>query len=61
MEQVLALMTSKFPGADAGIICITKEGRCSYSFNSERMSWAYAQGGQLHYGIEHGEDFVEPL
>ncbi|CAG7721431.1 unnamed protein product [Allacma fusca] len=57
----LQFMTDKIPEADGGVIAITKTGEVGFQFNSHRMSWAYVQNNELHYGIEHGEDNIEPL
>jgi len=57
----LAYMTEKIPDADGGAIAITKQGEVGFQFNSHRMAWAYAKNDELHFGIEHGEDNIEPL
>lgn len=48
-------------GGVGGAISLSKEGRVGVAFTSRRMAWAYASRGQLHYGIETGDDFVEDL
>ena len=56
----LESMAARIPGADGGVIVISKDGVVGYSFNSRRMAWAYAQNDSLiHFGIDHEDDFVE--
>ena len=61
IRQSLTFMASKIPDADGGVIGISRDGNVGFQFNSRRMAWAYGRGNELHYGIERGEDFVEPL
>lgn len=61
INEALKFMSSHIPDADGGVIAIDKDAQVGYGFNSRRMAWAYVQNGQLHYGIEHGEDNVEPF
>ena len=42
-----------------GVIVVSNKGEPVTSFTTERMSWAWAKEGSLHYGVNPGEDFVE--
>jgi len=44
-----------------GVIVLSNSGEVALSFTTERMSWAWAKGDELHSGINPGEDFVEPV
>lgn len=57
-ESVINEMTKRCKGT-AGAITIDKNGNIGIHFSSKRMAWAYIKGNELHYGINHGEDFVE--
>ena len=48
-------------GGEGGVIAIDKYGQLGIEWNSEMMAWAYGREGELHYGIERGDDFVEDL
>jgi hypothetical protein len=53
-------MAERIPTADGGVIVISKTGEVGYSFNSNRMAWAYAKNdGEIHFGINKGDDHVE--
>jgi hypothetical protein len=53
-------MAERIPTADGGVIVISKTGEVGYSFNSNRMAWAYAKNdGEIHFGINKGDDLVE--
>lgn len=46
-------------GKTAGAITIAKDGSIGVAFTSKRMAWAYMKDGQVHYGINRGEHFIE--
>ncbi|KAK4883131.1 hypothetical protein RN001_006450 [Aquatica leii] len=45
----------------AGAITISNKGDVGVSFSTNRMSWAYIKNNELHYGIDHNQDDVDPL
>lgn len=45
----------------AGVVTLSPHGDVGIYYATQQMSWAYARAGELHYGITHGDDFVEPL
>ncbi|KAM9477905.1 isoaspartyl peptidase/L-asparaginase isoform 1-T2 [Clarias gariepinus] len=44
-----------------GVVVVDPKGTWAARFSSQQMSWAAAQQEQLHYGVFHGEDFIEPI
>ena len=48
-------------GGDGGVIAISNLGEIGIGWNSNQMSWAWGRDGELHYGVNVGEDFVEDL
>ncbi|KAI4875322.1 hypothetical protein NFI96_015558 [Prochilodus magdalenae] len=44
-----------------GVVVVDPKGTWAARFNSLQMAWAGAQQEQLHYGLYHGEDFIEPI
>jgi hypothetical protein len=54
-------MAERIPDADGGVIAISKDGDIGFGWNSEQMAWAYSKGVDIHFGVNRGEDFVEPL
>ncbi|KAM7348135.1 putative isoaspartyl peptidase/L-asparaginase GA20639 [Cochliomyia hominivorax] len=56
--KVLEDMTERFQQT-AGVISIDPKGNLGIYFTSKRMSWAYQRGGELHYGVDKGEDNAE--
>lgn len=60
-QTVLQHMAARFVGdnRDAGVITIDGAGEVGIYFTSRKMAWAYQRGDEVHYGINHGEDFVE--
>lgn len=61
INTVLKGMADRIPDADGGVIAITKNGDVGYAWNSEQMAWAYTKGVDIHYGVERGEELIEPL
>lgn len=59
-ENVLEEMTGRLTQT-AGAITIDSDGKVGMHWTSEKMAWAYRKADELHYGIRHGEDFVEML
>ncbi|XP_051859369.1 probable isoaspartyl peptidase/L-asparaginase GA20639 [Drosophila albomicans] len=56
--QVLGEMTKRF-NETAGIIAIDHRGQLGIYFTSQRMSWAYQRGAELHCGVDPDEDEFE--
>ena len=60
VQEALDYMKSKV-GGDGGVIAVDKNGRVGVEWNSEMMAWAWGRHGELNYGINRGEEFVEDL
>lgn len=60
IDQTLSYMASKV-GGDGGVISIGASGEIGIGWNSNQMAWAYGREGELHFGVNKGEDFVEDL
>ena len=61
INEALDFMSNRV-GGDGGVIALSAEdGQVGIGWNSEQMSWAYGVGGTLHYGVNVGEDFEEPI
>jgi L-asparaginase / beta-aspartyl-peptidase len=58
-EKALNYMRDR-TGGTGGVIVISNQADVGFHFTSKRMAWAYVKDDQLHYGINAGEDFVEP-
>ena len=43
------------------IVSSVRWGGVGVHWNSQQMAWALGREGQIHYGINRGEDFVEDL
>jgi hypothetical protein len=54
-------MAARIPESDGGAIAISKSGNVGFGWNSEQMAWAYSRGVDIHYGVNRGEDLIEPL
>ncbi len=57
-RTVLEEMTARL-SQTAGAITIDATGNVGFYWTSEKMAWAYRKGSEVHYGIKHGEDYVE--
>lgn len=57
-QRVLEAMTARLEQT-AGAITIDASGNVGFFWTSEKMAWAYRKGDEVHYGIKHGEDYVE--
>lgn len=57
-RMVLEAMTDRLEQT-AGAITIDNLGNVGLYWTSEKMAWAYRKGDEVHYGIKHGEDYVE--
>ena len=60
VEEALEYMKRKV-GGEGGVISVDKFGQLGIEWNSEVMGWAWGREGELHYGIQRGDDFVEDL
>lgn len=58
-RTVLEAMTERLTET-AGAITIDAGGNVGFFWTSEKMAWAFQRGNEVHYGIKHGEDMVEP-
>lgn len=58
IEQVINEMTERFKSR-TGIIAIDYRGEIGIYFNTKQLSWAYRRDGEVHYGINPGEHFIE--
>lgn len=59
-EEACREMTERLTGT-GGAITIDAQGNLGIYWTSKRMAWAYAKGGDLVYGVDHGEQNHEPL
>jgi len=59
-NQILEKMTKRLKNT-AGAITLSKTGEVGIGFTSERMSWAYRKGNELHYGVNKGQHEVEKV
>lgn len=57
-QRVLQDMTSRLTQT-AGAITIDRNAQIGIYWTSEKMAWAYQRGNTIHYGIRHGDDFLE--
>ncbi|KAG4074355.1 hypothetical protein HA402_008764 [Bradysia odoriphaga] len=58
-RAVLEAMTDRLIQT-AGAVTIDAGGNVGFFWTSEKMAWAYRKGDEVHFGIKHGEDYVEP-
>jgi hypothetical protein len=66
INTVLSNMANRIKDADGGVIAIPKDGEIGFGWNSEQMAWAYyssqeGSDGNIHYGVDRGEDLTAPL
>lgn len=59
-QRVLEDMTSRLTQT-AGAITIDRNAKIGIYWTSEKMAWAYQRGTSIHYGIRHGDDFIETV
>ncbi|XP_056616019.1 isoaspartyl peptidase/L-asparaginase isoform X2 [Triplophysa dalaica] len=59
-DLALAYMKERVNGL-GGVVVVDPKGTWAARFSSLQMAWAAAQQDQLHYGLYHGEDFIEPI
>ncbi|XP_038073286.1 isoaspartyl peptidase/L-asparaginase-like [Patiria miniata] len=57
LKKGLAYMKERVDSL-AGGIAISNNGEIGHYFNTEGMTWASVQNGELHYGVSPGEDLV---
>lgn len=57
--QACEEMTNRV-GDTAGAITVSKNGTIGIGFTSNKLAWAYQKSGEVHFGIKHGDDYVEP-
>lgn len=59
-DLALTYMKERVNGL-GGVVVVDPKGNWAARFSSLQMAWAAAQQDQLHYGLYHGEDFIEPV
>ncbi|XP_061386864.1 probable isoaspartyl peptidase/L-asparaginase GA20639 [Musca vetustissima] len=59
-KKILDEMLERFQ-VTAGLIAIHRRGNLGIYFTTDRMAWAYQRGGELHCGVDQGEDSVEEI
>ncbi|XP_073689942.1 isoaspartyl peptidase/L-asparaginase [Garra rufa] len=59
-DLALTFMKERVNGL-GGAVVVDPKGTWAARFSSFQMAWAAAQQGELHYGLYHGENVVEPL
>ncbi|TRY95764.1 hypothetical protein DNTS_026443 [Danionella cerebrum] len=59
-DLALRYMKERVEGL-GGVVVVNPNGTWAARFSSLQMSWAAAQQSQLHFGLFHGEHFVEPI
>lgn len=59
-DLALTYMKERVNGL-GGVVVVDPKGTWAARFSSLQMAWAAAQQDQLHYGLYHGEDFIEPV
>ncbi|XP_071795523.1 isoaspartyl peptidase/L-asparaginase-like isoform X2 [Asterias amurensis] len=52
-ERAISYMSSRVHGS-GGTIAVSKTGDIGISFSTERMAWAWAKSGSMHFGINPG-------
>ncbi|XP_048258966.1 isoaspartyl peptidase/L-asparaginase-like isoform X3 [Haliotis rufescens] len=53
-DRGLAYMTERV-GSAGGVVVVSSQGDVGFSFTTDRMAWAWARGGELHYGLDPGQ------
>lgn len=53
-------MTAKV-GNTAGAIAISHNGEVGVGFSSNRMSWAYIKGNEVHFGVDQDQHDIETI
>lgn len=59
-EYAIREMTERLIGT-GGAITIDHNENIGIYWNSKRMAWAYLKDNELHYGIDHGKNFMENI
>ncbi|XP_052006564.1 isoaspartyl peptidase/L-asparaginase [Xyrauchen texanus] len=59
-DLALAYMKERVEGL-GGVVVVDPKGTWAARFSSLQMAWAAVQQDQLHYGLYHGEDFIESV
>jgi hypothetical protein len=53
-QSALDHMTRRV-GGSGGVVVVSKTGEVAATFTTERMAWAWVKDGQLHYGLDPGQ------
>lgn len=58
-DAALDVMRDRIDGY-GGIIAVTPDGQIGIGFSTLMMGWAYIKSDEevIHYGVNHGEDFI---
>ncbi|KAK3092679.1 hypothetical protein FSP39_005815 [Pinctada imbricata] len=59
-EKALQSMANRVQGS-GGAVTVSKDGDIGKHFTTERMAWSWIKDGQLHYGLNPGEDFSQAV
>ncbi|XP_046564047.1 LOW QUALITY PROTEIN: isoaspartyl peptidase/L-asparaginase-like [Haliotis rubra] len=59
-DRGLEYMTERV-GSAGGVVVVSSQGDIGFSFTTDRMAWAWARGGELHYGLDAGQHVVASL
>ena len=57
VAEVIEAMRTRV-GGSGGVVSVNQLG---IDWNTEHMVWAGARSGEIHYGVQKGDDFVEEL
>ncbi|XP_018570022.1 isoaspartyl peptidase/L-asparaginase-like isoform X2 [Anoplophora glabripennis] len=57
-NDCVQLMTKRLNNT-AGAVTLSSKGEVGIGFSTERMSWCYQKGDELHFGIDHEEHKIE--
>lgn len=59
-NECIQIMTKRLNNT-AGAITLSNKGEVGIGFSTERMSWCYQKGDELHFGIDHDEHQIEKV
>ncbi|KAJ8965065.1 hypothetical protein NQ314_004466 [Rhamnusium bicolor] len=59
-NECIKQMTKRLENT-AGAITLSNRGDVGIGFSTNRMSWCYQKGDELHFGIDHNEHQIEKI
>ena len=59
-EEALVYMRERLGGC-GGCVVVTCAGDVATPYTTERMPWAYVKNATLHWGMNPGQHFQEPV